>query len=101
VLGVAIAAGLRRYSYYRVRTKKIKMAITGNGNATKEQVVKCCVGLKELPKTSMHGWFGCCGLSLFNSGRWWEAILAGTLLLNKMKNELKIVFSVQFFLSDR
>jgi crossover junction endodeoxyribonuclease RuvC len=48
VLGVAIAAGLSRYSYYRVRTKKIKMAITGNGNATKEQVVKCCCGTERI-----------------------------------------------------
>jgi crossover junction endodeoxyribonuclease RuvC len=36
--------------------KKIKMAITGNGNATKEQVAKMLqqlLGLKELPKTSI------------------------------------------------
>jgi crossover junction endodeoxyribonuclease RuvC len=29
-----------RYSYYRVRTQENKMAITGNGNASKEQVAK-------------------------------------------------------------
>jgi crossover junction endodeoxyribonuclease RuvC len=65
--GVAIAAGLLRYSHYRVRTQENKMAITGNGNASKEQVAKMLqqlLGLKELPKTSINGWFGC-GLSLF------------------------------------
>jgi Holliday junction resolvasome RuvABC endonuclease subunit len=38
---------------YRIRTQENKMAITGNGNATKEQVAKCYsnLGLKELPKT--------------------------------------------------
>ena len=52
--GVAMAAGLSRQipitEYLR---KKIKMAITGNGNASKEQVAKMLqgmLGLKTLPK---------------------------------------------------
>jgi hypothetical protein len=45
--------------------KKIKMAITGNGNASKEQVAKCCsnCGTEELPKTSIVQMDGSCGLS--------------------------------------
>lgn len=52
--GVAMAAGLsREVSITEYAPKKIKMAITGNGNASKEQVanmLKSIVGLKELPK---------------------------------------------------
>ena len=51
--GAAMAAGLYRaipiYEYY---PKKIKMAITGNGNASKEQVasyLKSMFALKEMP----------------------------------------------------
>lgn len=52
--GVAMAAGLsRQIPITEYLPKKIKMAITGNGNASKEQVAKMLqsvLGLKELPK---------------------------------------------------
>ncbi len=52
--GVAMAAGLsREVPITEYSPKKIKMAITGNGNASKEQVAKMLqstLGIKELPK---------------------------------------------------
>ena len=52
--GVAMAAGLsREVAITEYSPKKIKMAITGNGNASKEQVAKMLqstLGLKTLPK---------------------------------------------------
>lgn len=52
--GVAMAAGLsREVPITEYLPKKIKMAITGNGNASKEQVAKMLqsmLGLKSLPK---------------------------------------------------
>lgn len=52
--GVAIAAGLsRQVPITEYAPKKIKMAITGNGNASKEQVagmLQNTLKLKELPK---------------------------------------------------
>lgn len=52
--GVAMAAGLmREVPITEYSPKKIKMAITGNGNASKEQVAKMLqnlVKLKKLPK---------------------------------------------------
>lgn len=52
--GVAMAAGLSREIAVReYAPKKIKMAITGSGNASKEQVAKMLqstLKLKELPK---------------------------------------------------
>jgi crossover junction endodeoxyribonuclease RuvC len=52
--GVAMAAGLsRQIPVTEYLPKKIKMAITGNGNASKEQVAKMLQTLlliKELPK---------------------------------------------------
>ena len=52
--GVAMAAGLsRQVPITEYSPKKIKMAITGNGNASKEQVAKMLqnvLHLKELPK---------------------------------------------------
>ena len=52
--GVAMAAGLsREVPITEYAPKKIKMAITGNGNASKEQVAKMLqstLGLKTLPK---------------------------------------------------
>ena len=52
--GVAMAAGLsREIPITEYAPKKIKMAITGNGNASKEQVAKMLqnlLELKELPK---------------------------------------------------
>jgi len=51
--GVAMAAGLsRQVTITEYSPKKIKMAITGNGNASKEQVAKMLQNLlkiKELP----------------------------------------------------
>ena len=51
--GVAMAAGLsREIPVTEYLPKKIKMAITGNGNASKEQVAKMLqslLGLKTLP----------------------------------------------------
>ena len=52
--GVAMAAGLsRQITITEYSPKKIKMAITGNGNASKEQVAKMLQNLlkmKELPE---------------------------------------------------
>ena len=52
--GVAMAAGLSRdIPVTEYSPKKIKMAITGNGNASKEQVAKMLqslLGFKTLPK---------------------------------------------------
>jgi len=52
--GVAMAAGLsREIPITEYSPKKIKMAITGNGNASKEQVAKMLqsiLHLKEIPK---------------------------------------------------
>ena len=52
--GVAMAAGLsRQVPVTEYSPKKIKMAITGNGNASKEQVAKMLqslLALKSLPK---------------------------------------------------
>lgn len=52
--GVAMAAGLsREIPVTEYSPKKIKMAITGNGNASKEQVAKMLqstLGLKKIPK---------------------------------------------------
>jgi crossover junction endodeoxyribonuclease RuvC len=51
--GVAIAAALHRdIPYVEYEPKKIKKSITGNGNASKEQVaamLKHTMGLKEIP----------------------------------------------------
>lgn len=51
--GVAIAAALHRdMDYTEYEPKKIKKAITGNGNASKEQVaamLKSLIGLKKIP----------------------------------------------------
>ena len=52
--GVAMAAGLsRQIPITEYSPKKIKMSITGNGNASKEQVAKMLMNIlsfKELPK---------------------------------------------------
>jgi crossover junction endodeoxyribonuclease RuvC len=52
--GVAMAAGLSRdIPITEYSPKKIKMAVTGNGNASKEQVAKMLqslLGIKTLPK---------------------------------------------------
>jgi crossover junction endodeoxyribonuclease RuvC len=72
--GVAMAAGLSRgIPITEYEPKKIKMAITGNGNASKEQVAKMLqqlLGLKELPKNldSTDG-LATAVCHFFNSGR--------------------------------
>ncbi|KGO90504.1 crossover junction endodeoxyribonuclease RuvC [Flavobacterium suncheonense] len=72
--GVAMAAGLsRQIPITEYEPKKIKMAITGNGTASKEQVAKMLqqlLGLKELPKNldSTDG-LAAAVCHFFNSGR--------------------------------
>ena len=72
--GVAMAAGLsREIPITEYAPKKIKMAITGNGNASKEQVAKMLqsmLGLKELPKNldSMDG-LAAAVCHFYNQGR--------------------------------
>jgi crossover junction endodeoxyribonuclease RuvC len=52
--GVAMAAGLYRdLPIFEYAPKKIKMSVTGNGNASKEQValmLKSLLNIKEMPK---------------------------------------------------
>lgn len=72
--GVAMAAGLsRQIPITEYEPKKIKMAITGNGNASKEQVAKMLqqlLGLRELPKNldSTDG-LAAAVCHFFNSGK--------------------------------
>lgn len=72
--GVAMAAGLsREIPITEYAPKKIKMAITGNGNASKEQVAKMLqgmLGIKTLPKNldSMDG-LGAAVCHFYNQGR--------------------------------
>src|SRR5690554_3953759 len=72
--GVAMAAGLsRQIPITEYSPKKIKMAITGNGNASKEQVAKMLqqlLDLKELPKNldSTDG-LAAAVCHFYNSGR--------------------------------
>lgn len=72
--GVAMAAGLsREVPITEYAPKKIKMAITGNGNASKEQVAKMLqsmLGLKELPSNldSMDG-LAAAVCHFYNEGR--------------------------------
>ena len=72
--GVAMAAGLsREIPITEYSPKKIKMAITGNGNASKEQVAKMLqslLNLNELPKNldSTDG-LAAAVCHFYNSGR--------------------------------
>ncbi|MEM6718488.1 MAG: crossover junction endodeoxyribonuclease RuvC [Bacteroidota bacterium] len=72
--GVAMAAGLsREVPITEYSPKKIKMAITGNGNASKEQVAKMLqslLNLKTLPKNldSTDG-LAAAVCHFYNSGR--------------------------------
>ena len=72
--GVAMAAGLsRQIPITEYLPKKIKMAITGNGNASKEQVAKMLqslLNLKSLPKNldSTDG-LAAAVCHFYNSGR--------------------------------
>ena len=72
--GVAMAAGLsREVPITEYLPKKIKMSITGNGNASKEQVAKMLqsmLGLKTLPK-NLDATYGLAAAvcHFYNSGR--------------------------------
>jgi len=72
--GVAMAAGIsRQIPITEYSPKKIKMAITGNGNASKEQVAKMLqslLSLKKLPKNldSTDG-LAAAVCHFYNSGR--------------------------------
>jgi crossover junction endodeoxyribonuclease RuvC len=72
--GVAMAAGLsREIPITEYAPKKIKMAITGSGNASKEQVAKMLqsmLGLKTIPKNldSMEG-LAAAVCHFYNQGR--------------------------------
>ncbi|MGS0525180.1 crossover junction endodeoxyribonuclease RuvC [Zobellia nedashkovskayae] len=72
--GVAMAAGLsREIPITEYLPKKIKMAVTGNGNASKEQVAKMLqsvLGLETLPKNldSTDG-LAAAVCHFYNSGR--------------------------------
>lgn len=72
--GVAMAAGLsREVPITEYAPKKIKMAITGSGNASKEQVAKMLqsmLGLKTIPKNldSMDG-LAAAVCHFYNEGR--------------------------------
>ncbi|MDB2494968.1 crossover junction endodeoxyribonuclease RuvC [Flavobacteriaceae bacterium] len=72
--GVAMAAGLsREIPITEYSPKKIKMAITGNGNASKEQVAKMLqslLNLKKIPKNldSTDG-LAAAVCHFYNSGR--------------------------------
>jgi len=72
--GVAMAAGLsREVPITEYSPKKIKMAVTGNGNASKEQVAKMLqslLALKTLPKNldSMDG-LAAAVCHFYNQGR--------------------------------
>tara|TARA_R110002096_G_scaffold205401_2_gene391284 strand:- start:1099 stop:1653 length:555 start_codon:yes stop_codon:yes gene_type:complete len=72
--GVAMAAGLsREIPITEYLPKKIKMAITGNGNASKEQVAKMLqslLGLKTLPKNlDATDGFAAAVCHFYNSGK--------------------------------
>ena len=72
--GVAMAAGLsREIPVTEYLPKKIKMAVTGNGNASKEQVAKMLqslLNIKELPKNlDATDGFAAAVCHFYNSGR--------------------------------
>ena len=65
-----MAAGLsRQIPITEYSPKKIKMSITGNGNASKEQVAKMLkniLSIDELPKKPrFNRWISCCSLPSF------------------------------------
>ena len=68
--GVAIAAALYRdIPIYEYAPKKIKMAITGKGTASKEQVaamLKSILNIKELQAIRCHRWTGSGSMSLLS-----------------------------------
>ena len=93
--GVAMAAGLsKEIPITEYSPKKIKMSITGSGNASKEQVAKMLqslLGIKKLPKNldSTDG-LAAAVCHYYNKDR--VSIgksYSGWRLLNKMKKELR------------
>ena len=79
--GVAMAAGLsREVPITEYLPKKIKMAITGNGNASKEQValmLKSLLDLKTLPKKPRcNRWSRSSSVSFlqFRKSGWWKKL---------------------------
>ena len=94
--GVAMAAGLsREIPITEYLPKKIKMAITGNGNASKEQValmLKSLLDLKTLPKNlDATDGLAAAACHFYNAGKvvGVKTIQVGVLLLSKMKRELR------------
>ena len=90
--GVAMAAGLsREIPITEYSPKKIKMAITGNGNASKEQVakmLKSLLQLKALPKNldSTDGLAAAVSIFIMlEKLLQGKVIRGGVLLLNRMK----------------
>ena len=88
--GVAMAAGYKLNKYKKVFTKKNKFSITGNGNASKEQVARMLQGmfkLKELPKNldATDGLAAAvCHFYNFGYIEMEKIILDGSVLLNRM-----------------
>ena len=104
--GVAMAAGLsKEIPITEYSPKKIKMSITGSGNASKEQVAKMLqslLGIKKLPKNldSTDGLAAavCHFYNQNNKLSLKKIIQVGVRLLNKMKKELRMmIFYKQFF----
>ena len=104
--GVAMAAGLsKEIPITEYSPKKIKMSITGSGNASKEQVAKMLqslLGIKKLPKNldSTDGLAAavCHFYNQNNKLSLKKIIQVGVRLLNKMKKELRSDdFFKQFF----
>jgi hypothetical protein len=64
--------GSRTFEPITEYRQKIKMAITGNGNATKEQVMQNAYSnfWEKLPKISIVLMDCSSGLSFFNSGKY-------------------------------
>jgi len=95
--GVAMAAGLsKEIPITEYSPKKIKMSITGSGNASKEQVAKMLqslLGIKKLPKNldSTDGLAAavCHFYNQTNKLSSEKIIQVGVRLLNKMKKELR------------
>ncbi len=74
--GVAMAAALSRdIPITEYAPLKIKMAITGNGQASKEQVADMLKRMLHIPESDMLPFYGCnrwvggCLLSLFTNGQ--------------------------------
>ena len=111
--GVAMAAGLyREVPITEYSPKKIKMAITGNGNASKEQVAKMLqslLNIKEMPKNlDATDGLAAAVCHFFNQGRQkiiQKPTLAGRPMLIKIPKKLnqvdgRHIFSFSFLPSS-